>query len=311
MKTLMVEAGKLNYGGWKNCVRLTNGQIELVATTDVGPRIIRFGFVGGQNIFREYLEQVGKTGGEEWRIYGGHRLWQAPEDPQRTYASDNQPVTDSWDGRTLKLTQPVDATGIQKEIEVTMNPTENQVVVLHRLLNRNSSTVNLAPWALTCLAPEGRAIFPQERFRPHSDSSLVPTRVLALWSYTDMQDPRWNWGTRYIQLRQDPTASTPQKMGMTNTLGWAAYTVGDSLWLNRFAYDRRGRYPDFGSNCECFVDGTMLEIESLGPLQLLAPNNSAEHVEQWFLCRAKIRTQESEMDDDLAPFIQQTDLSQF
>ena len=30
-------------------------------------------------LFKEYDEQMGKTGGDEWRIYGGHRLWIAPE----------------------------------------------------------------------------------------------------------------------------------------------------------------------------------------------------------------------------------------
>jgi len=60
---------KINYGGWSNCIRLSNGKIELIVTTDVGPRIIRFGFINGQNIFKEYKEQLGKTGGNVWRIY--------------------------------------------------------------------------------------------------------------------------------------------------------------------------------------------------------------------------------------------------
>ena len=54
---------KVNYGGWPNCIRLTNGQVELIITTDVGPRVIRFGFAGGQNLFNEVKEQMGKTGG--------------------------------------------------------------------------------------------------------------------------------------------------------------------------------------------------------------------------------------------------------
>ena len=65
---------KVSYAGWPNCIKLSNGQIELIVTTDVGPRIMRFGFVGGQNLLNEYKDQVGKTGGDEWRIYGGHRL---------------------------------------------------------------------------------------------------------------------------------------------------------------------------------------------------------------------------------------------
>ncbi|GAJ16373.1 unnamed protein product, partial [marine sediment metagenome] len=54
-----------------------------VVTTDVGPRIVRFGFVGDQNLFREFKQQQGKTGGDKWLIYGGHRFWHAPEEKLR------------------------------------------------------------------------------------------------------------------------------------------------------------------------------------------------------------------------------------
>ena len=49
----MVTIEKATYGEWGQCVRLTNGSIELYATLDFGPRVIRFGYVGGQNLFCE------------------------------------------------------------------------------------------------------------------------------------------------------------------------------------------------------------------------------------------------------------------
>src|SRR5437867_3326516 len=52
----------IEYGGWPRCVRLANERVELVVTTDVGPRIIRFGYRGGENVFAEFAGQVGKTG---------------------------------------------------------------------------------------------------------------------------------------------------------------------------------------------------------------------------------------------------------
>jgi hypothetical protein len=46
-----VKIEKTQYRGWPNCYRITNGEVELIVTTDVGPRIIRYSFVGGQNMF--------------------------------------------------------------------------------------------------------------------------------------------------------------------------------------------------------------------------------------------------------------------
>ena len=80
-----IQCDVIPYGGWANCVRLTNGRTELVATTDVGPRIIRYGKPGGPNFLKEYPRQMGRRGGLRWRIFGGHRLWIAPEDVKRTY----------------------------------------------------------------------------------------------------------------------------------------------------------------------------------------------------------------------------------
>ena len=38
------------YGGWKRCLKLSNGKIEMVITTDVGPRVVRYGFEGKENV---------------------------------------------------------------------------------------------------------------------------------------------------------------------------------------------------------------------------------------------------------------------
>lgn len=41
----------LAYAGWPNCYRLSDEKLELVATSDVGPRIVWLGLVGGGNVF--------------------------------------------------------------------------------------------------------------------------------------------------------------------------------------------------------------------------------------------------------------------
>src|ERR1035437_959987 len=82
----------VGFGGWPNCIRLANEQIDLVATTDVGPRVIRLGFIGGQNLFKEYSATLGRTDDTEFHPYGGHRLWHAPEAFPRSYSPDNGPV---------------------------------------------------------------------------------------------------------------------------------------------------------------------------------------------------------------------------
>jgi hypothetical protein len=294
------------YGGWENCIRLNNGEVDLIATTDVGPRIIRYAFTGEPNVFKEYPTQMGQTGGEEWRIYGGHRLWHAPEAKPRCYWPDNVPVEYEWDGKTLVLTQPVEgSTGIQKEIEITLAAEGSRVAVLHRLINRNLWEIEAAPWCLTVMPAGGRAVLPQEPRQSHSDR-LTPVRPLVLWGYTDMADPRWTWGTKYIQLKQDSQATTAQKAGMLNTLGWAAYSLDDRLFIKRYSCNPKATYPDFMCNTEVYTGGDMLELETLGPLAEIEPGGKTESTEDWYLFKESLPVEEEQMQEILDRVIKQT-----
>lgn len=271
------------YGGWSNNITLSNGQIELVATLDVGPRVIRFGFVNGPNVMKEFTDQMGGSGEAEWMIRGGHRLWHAPEAKPRTYALDNSPVPHEVLGDYgVRLMQaPEQANGIQKEMEITMAAEENLVTLSHRLTNTGPWEIVLAPWALTVMDAGGIAIVPLPPKRSHTEV-LVPEFPLVIWPYLDFADSRLHLGSRYITLAQD-RAKGPTKYGMASSLGWAGYLVHGTLFVKYFDFDPCAEYPDFGCNFETFTNEEMLEVESLGPLTLLQPGETLEHVETWRL----------------------------
>jgi hypothetical protein len=141
-----------SFQGWPNCVSFSNEIIELVATTDIGPRIIRFGFIGEKNQFVELKETLGDTGGTEWKNYGGHRLWYAPEDPVRTYFPDNSPIKYENHEDFIRLSQPVEPTsGIQKEIDISLSIEDTRVKIIHRLINHSLWSLDLAPWAISVI----------------------------------------------------------------------------------------------------------------------------------------------------------------
>lgn len=276
---------QVSYAGWERCYRLANDQIELIVTADVGPRVIRFGFIGEANEFCEYEEWLGKTGDLEWHNYGGHRLWHAPEMRPRTYAPDNSPVTVEDQGDFARFIQPVEAsTGIQKEMDFHLDPRAARVEVVHRLRNCGLWAVELAPWALSVMAQGGVAIVPLPPRGSHTEN-LLPKSTLALWAYTDMTDPRWTWGGRFILLRQDPQAQKPQKAGFTVPDGWVAYARAGHLFVVTFRHDAQATYPDMGCDVETFTNARMLEVETLGPLARLEPGATVEHAEQWQLFR--------------------------
>jgi hypothetical protein len=274
---------KVNFQGWPNCYRLSNKIFDLIVTTDVGPRVVWLGFSGGVNEFLEIPADAGKTGGNEWRAYGGHRLWHAPEAKPRTYFPDNSPVKLKQRKGGFRVTQNTETTtGIQKEIDFEMAEDQAMVKLTHRLTNQGLWPVELAVWALSVMAPGGVGVFPLPERGPHTEN-LLPKNAMALWAYTNMSDPRWTWGEKYILLRQDARAEKPQKIGLMDMEGWAAYANHNNLFVKLFDADPEALYPDFGCSVESFTNADMLELETVGPFALLEPGDEVEHVEYWYL----------------------------
>jgi hypothetical protein len=257
---------------------------------------------------KEFPADAGQVGGSEWRAYGGHRLWHAPEHAVRTYEPDNEPVQWEWDDRTLSIAAPPEPrTGIRKEIALTLHPAAASVTIVHRLVNTGLWDVRLAPWALTVMAPGGRAVVAQEPYAPHPEA-LLAARPLVLWPYTDMADPRLRWGRRTVEMRQDAAASHPLKFGVLATRPAAAYEWQGMIFLKRAEFTAGAVYPDFNCNLEFFTNAEMLEVESLGPLTTLAAGGGmAVHTERWYLFHGTLGASDQEMAETLESLLREAD----
>lgn len=301
----MVKIEKTEWGGWPNCYRISNGDVDLVVTSDVGPRIMRYGFVSGQNMFKNFEESMGRSGEPEWMLRGGHRIWAAPEEVPRTYAPDNGPVDIHIACDVLTATQPVEpATGLQKQISVQLAPAGTGVEVLHRIKNTLLWEIEVAAWAVSMMAQRGVQItgFPPRGKHP---DVLPPTHPLVMWAFTDLTDPRLKFTKKYAILRQVPENAAPQKIGHFNAKTWGAYLLGSDLFIKRYDADASRLYPDLGCSYETFTRDDMLELETMGPMTRLAPGASLEHVERWTLHRnIELRHfTDEELDQVVAPLV--------
>lgn len=280
-----VTVERIEYAGWPNCYRVSNGEVELVVTADVGPRIIRYGYVGGQNLFVELEEDLGRTGDENWRLYGGSRLWVAPEDAVYSYGADNDPVEIEVSARGLSAQAPVEkATGVQKRIEVELADEGTQARVRYVLANRTIWPLRIATWVLTMMNRGGTGITTLPPRGTHPEV-LAPTNPLIVFAFTNMSDPRWTWMEKYVALRQDPANSDPEKIGLFNPRTRGAYLLNGELFVKKFEAEAGEEYPDMGSSFEAFTNERFLELETLGPMRVLRPGESMDHLEVWSLHR--------------------------
>lgn len=309
--TSTVKAEEFEYQKWKRAFRIYNDTVQLIVLTEVGPRILFFGFLGDGNEFHEIPEHSGKCGDQTFRVYGGHRLWVAPE-IERTYYPDNVPVSVHRQNDSFVFTAPPESTlpgtNLQKEIEIKLSESGARVAVTHRIRNLGVEATEMAPWALSVMASGGTAIVPLPPRERMSRARLLPEGVFALWCYTDLADPRWKIGTNYVQLRQASTCAgefKEQMGGLFNPSGWGAYFRRGHLFIKKVKVEKNAKYPDFGCNFELYTDLHSLELETLGPLRHLKPGETAEHTEHWSLFKGiQSGTDENWIDSVILPVVQ-------
>lgn len=263
--------------------RLTNGVVEVRVPVAYGPRVSHYGFAGGPNVFGDAPDAQRETPHGTWRAYGGHRLWAAPESFPQTYTVDDQPPEIEASERRITVRRARDPqTGLVASIGITLEPAGTGVRVDHAIENQSGRPQRLAPWGLTVMRAGGVALIPNAERRSQREA-LLPARTMALWSYTDLSDPRFGGGPEFLRLRCDPARTTPTKIGVACERGWFAYVVERTAFVVRSDYDPGADYPDRGCCVEVYTEGAFCEVETLAPLTALAPGETARHTERWSL----------------------------
>ncbi len=287
---------KCTYKNFGKCIELSNGIIQLIITVEIGPRIIRYGFIEQHNEFCDDAPLTLEVKDDTWKLLGGHRMWFSPEAFPRTYQPDNNAVEWEETQTGIKITTEIQPwVQMKKEIEISLDPNCTNVTVRHTLINNNAWPVECGVWALTVLAPGGIQIIPLPTEKIHFSEGAKGLKHLVLWSYAYFNDPRIGLYTKYISLRQDEKIKDDFKMGSINSAGWSCYLNNNHLFIKKFPYDKDGVYPDGGVSYETYTCDFMMEMESLSPLKLVDPGQSTFHTEEWELIdnvHEKIETEE-------------------
>ncbi|MBO4876571.1 MAG: hypothetical protein J5501_01035 [Ruminococcus sp.] len=280
---MKVKCYEINYSNYGRCICLENGNIKMLVTVDVGPRIVFFGFSKGSNILFEDTErnfyEINKGYGV-WYAYGGHRIWCAPEKMPETYFPDNTKVNVEYDGSKLTLTPEKTAFGKQFSL-VCMMDENNTVYIENRITNCSGKPADFAPWSITGLAGGGTEIIPLCT----DDNGFLPNRTMALWSYSDIKDERFTLCDKYAVLKHDPSNNKAFKAGFNVTGGQVVYVQNDMILRKSFDGYKNIVYPDFCCNFETYTNDLFLECEILGEMKKYQPGETAVIKEKWELIR--------------------------
>lgn len=290
----MINVKEITYKDYGKALEVSNGEISLVVTCDIGPRILSFKTKNNENMLfndtqdlvhgsdeqRElYKEKMGID--EVWHLYGGHRMWISPEIIPTACYPDNHPVNYEITKNGVKLTCDIQKyTNLLFETEITMSDDNNEVEIKGTITNKGAFDAKLAPWFLTVMDKGGVEIMPLAT----KDTGLLPNNYLSVWSYAKLNDKRIGYFDKYITVNQDKDIKDAFKLGLRTQHGWAAYKNKGCLFVKYFDSDyENGDFPDNGVNYETYTNDEILEMESLGTTVSLKAGESVVKCEKWNL----------------------------
>jgi hypothetical protein len=255
------------------------GNYELTIATQAGPRLVGFRRKSGPQLFADLADlMLEHPGIPDYALLGGHRLWRAPEIPSLTYLPDDTPVTIELNAGSVTVQGAPETDGLVKRFTTSSNG--DHVTVDHELRNAGSEPIDCAPWAITQMVPGGIAVLPQNH-RLADPVGVQPNRSVVLWPYTDPGAPDITWGREAILIAgsSDPA---PLKVGQRNDRGWVAYAASGELFVKWTGPDDPTRtYLDLDATIQVYRNDKFVELETLGPPQLVAPGESLNHRETW------------------------------
>ena len=258
---------------------LSDEHAEVGLALDFGLRIIHVSCPGMENLFYEQPADLsdGVTTEEGWKLYGGHRLWMAPES-KLSNCPDNDPVTYTLEGNSVLAEQQVEPwLGIRKKLRITFTGTGVQVDNI--IENASHKEIVGAAWGVNTLAGLGKAYV---EFPNYGVGDCRPHRVVSLWSTTDLHDERIRFSADSLQVTHAPSEKY-FKLGLYSHTGKATYeNKGQRLTLT-FAAPPMSQLPDLGCNFELYMCRQFMELESLGIDHTLQPGQSMTHTEHWAL----------------------------
>ena len=285
---MAVTVKEIEFSNFGKCIEISNGKCDVVITKEIGPRIIRVGLVGKENVMFNDVERTNITWdktmdehfyqGAKWINYGGHRLWVSPEKMPDTYFPDDKPVKVEFIENGALFVQPEQTmNGVACSYSVTMDEA-GEITVTHFVKNISAEQKRLSPWAITVLNKGGLEIMINNTL----ETGLLPNRRIVAWPYTSLADERLYLGKDYITLKQKEIDQA-FKLGLDLHKGTALYAYKDTVFVKKYEHKMDAEYDDFGVSFETYTNANILEMETIGTVHYLEPGEVATHTEKWYV----------------------------
>ncbi|MDN5305080.1 MAG: hypothetical protein PWP46_1966 [Fusobacteriaceae bacterium] len=280
---------EINYKNFGNCLKINNDFIELIVSLDFGPRILSYKLIDSENVFYEdterklafntdnfYKYNVDKD--EKWILYGGHRLWIAPQSDPHTYYPDNIKISYKVNNNIFSFIEPIETyLNIQKVIEIEL--LDSQVKLNHKIYNHNAFEIKLAPWTISVMKTGGFSLVSL----PKKNTTPLENTVIKFWPYNNFNDNRFKFINDFVILEQNHEITNDFKYSINNESGQAFYFIDNFVFLKQCEINEN----NLVTNYESYTNKDFLEMEFVGETNYIQPDSYISFQETWNLFTIK------------------------
>ncbi len=272
---------RIDFHGWRDCYRLSNGEAEVVFVPQVA-RIMRYAPAGGENVLwvnpQTTPDAVGNgepphVGG--WVNYGGYKLWPAPQQrwgwPPPSALDSGQCTLEVEEGALHVRGQVDEHIGIRFDRVIRLAPQGTRVDLQQKMVNVSAEPVTWAVWDVTQI-PSACVVFVP--LAPGSDYyTQEGLRLSNQWRRVDS----------VLLLRPE---GEPEKVFVKGGPGWLGAKVSGRIFIKMFRLSHISAPAPEAPREVWTGDTGYVELEVVGPQTTLMPGESATLAETWFLCSA-------------------------
>ncbi len=274
--------GRVDFFGYQGCIKLENETTRVVLCHQAGGRVLEYS-LNGTNLIYLDPESAGASGKSGRGMTGG-RFDIGPEQiiPRRNLLWSGEWTAEITGPYSARMTSQYDsATGVRLIRDFKLSSGSSALDVTQTIHNQSSEEKQWCHWSRTFAVGKGIVLVPlvgQSKY-PNSyvmyeGSNLIQMRPV---------DEQIKIRNGYLEITGAPKFP---KLGMDTTAGWFTYLApNDLLFTKQFNADPNRIYNEVAGLTMSiwYPDRPMVELEPIGPREILAPGEKASFTEHWTL----------------------------
>ncbi len=288
----------IDFGRYQHCPVLSNQETRVVLCPQLGGRVLEYSLGGKNAIFVSNFDMAVDEPTEAWKWDpSGGRFDIGPEMivPKRDVLFRGIWQSELVAPLHIRLTsEDCPNTGVRLERDFQLSSRDSQLIVTQRIINVSDQTVRYCHWSRTLAKGAGIVLVPLSPTRrfPNGyvryDSGLINTKPV---------DTNVRVRDGFVELLGPPLSP---KLGMDSMRGWLAHQqTSGLLFIKKFPTHPDRAYAEVAAltiSTWTAPRGEAVELEPIGPTEVIAPGESASFTERWWLLDGKFPAEGESID---------------